>query len=154
MWVQYRGVRYPIWFNSMFEFCQKIIHSIFDSILLYPRFNSKYYSIQKKSADSIQKIIQFNSQGTIDTGPIGKVPKNCPKSVQNRQKGEFSGRVLVLAPAQSWSHRPSHRRTKPPGRRRTTLCAISAQCSRDSRRASTDLLFLNLWHAAIKCFRR
>jgi len=72
-------------------------------------------------------MIQFNSQGTIDTGPIGKVPKNCPKSVQNRQKGEFSGRVLVLAPAQSWSHRPSHRRTKPPGRRRTTLCAISAR---------------------------
>ena len=38
------------------------------------------------SADSIQKIIQFNSQGIIDTGRIGKVPKNCPKSVQNRQK--------------------------------------------------------------------
>ena len=45
--VQSRGVRYPIWFNSMFEFCQKMIHSIFDSILLYPGFNSKYYSIQK-----------------------------------------------------------------------------------------------------------
>ena len=44
------GVRYPIRFNSMFEFCQKMIHSIFDSILLYPRFNSK-------SADSIQKSI-------------------------------------------------------------------------------------------------
>ena len=43
-----RGVRYPIWFNSIFEFCQKMIHSIFDSILLYPRFNSKYYSIQRK----------------------------------------------------------------------------------------------------------
>ena len=27
------GVRYPIWFNSMFEFCQKMIHSIFDSII-------------------------------------------------------------------------------------------------------------------------
>ena len=27
-------LRYPIWFKSMFEFCQKIIHSIFDSILL------------------------------------------------------------------------------------------------------------------------
>ena len=39
----------------------------------------------------------------------------------------MAGRVLVLAPAQSWSHRPSHRRTKPPGRRRTTLCAISAR---------------------------
>ena len=59
----------------MFEFCQKMIHSIFDSISLYPRFNSKYYSIQKKSADSIQKIIQFNSQGIINTGRIGKLPK-------------------------------------------------------------------------------
>ena len=24
------GGRYPIWFNSMFEFCPKMIHSIFD----------------------------------------------------------------------------------------------------------------------------
>ena len=43
-----RGDRYPNRFNSIFEFCQKMIHSIFDSILLYPRFNSKYYSIQNK----------------------------------------------------------------------------------------------------------
>ena len=34
------------------------------------------------SGDSIQNIIQFNSQGMINTGRIGKVPKN----VQNRQK--------------------------------------------------------------------
>ena len=74
----------------MFEFRQKMIHSIFDSISLYPRFNSKYYSIQKKSADSIQKKIQFNSKGIINTGRLGKVPKNCPKSAQNRQKGGFS----------------------------------------------------------------
>ena len=40
---------------------------------------------KKNSADSIQKIIQFNSQGIINAGQIGKVPKNCPKSVQNRQ---------------------------------------------------------------------
>ena len=74
----------------MFEFCQKMIHSIFDSILLCPRFNSKYYSIQKKSADSIQKIIQFISQGIIDTGRMGKVPKNYLKNVQNRlKKGLF-----------------------------------------------------------------
>ena len=38
------------------------------------------------SGDSIQNIIQFNSQGMINTGRIGKVPKNWPKSVQNRQK--------------------------------------------------------------------
>ena len=44
---------------------------------------------KKNSADSIQKIIQFNSQGLFDTGRIGKVPKKCPKSVQNRQKGDF-----------------------------------------------------------------
>ena len=35
--IHIRGVRYPSWFNSMFEFCQKMIHSIFDSILLYPK---------------------------------------------------------------------------------------------------------------------
>ena len=38
------------------------------------------------SGDSIQNIIQFNSQGMINTGRIGKMPKNWPKSVQNRQK--------------------------------------------------------------------
>ena len=66
-----------------------MIHSIFDSILLYPRFNSKYYSIQKKSADSIQKIIQLICQGIIDTGWMGQVPKNYLKNVQNRLK-QFS----------------------------------------------------------------
>ena len=30
------------------NFAKKMIHPIFDSILLYPIFNSKYYSIQKK----------------------------------------------------------------------------------------------------------
>ena len=44
----------PIWFNSIFEFCQKMIHSIFDSILLYQGFNSKYYSIFWKNL-----LIQF-----------------------------------------------------------------------------------------------
>ena len=38
------------------------------------------------SGDSIQKTIQFNSQGMINTGRMGKVPKNWPKSVQNRPK--------------------------------------------------------------------
>ena len=46
--------------------------------------------IKENSADSIQKTIQFNSQGIIDTGRIGKVPKNCPKIVQNDKKGDFS----------------------------------------------------------------
>ena len=45
------------------------------------------YSIQYCfTQDSIQNIIQFNSQGMISTGRIGKVLKNWPKSVQNRQK--------------------------------------------------------------------
>ena len=34
--LQGSGGRYPIWFSSMFELCQKMIHSIFNSILLYP----------------------------------------------------------------------------------------------------------------------
>ena len=51
-----RGVRHPTWFNSMlFEFCKKMIHSIFDSLLLYVKFNSKYYSFLKK-------ICWFNSK--------------------------------------------------------------------------------------------
>ena len=81
----------------MFEFCQQMTHSIFDSILLYPRFNSKYYSIKKNYADSIQKIVQFNSQGIIDTDQIGKLPKNC-QSVQNRQKkeGVFRQKLQIL----------------------------------------------------------
>ena len=69
-----RGGRYPIWFNSMFEFCQKkwfIQYSI--------QFCLTQDSIQKNSADSIQKIIQFNSQGIINTGRMGKLPKKCPK---------------------------------------------------------------------------
>ena len=84
-------IQFKILFNS-----KNITQFKKNSIMLYPRFNSKYYSIQniiqfkKNSIDSIQKIIQFNSQGLIDTGRKGKVPKNCPKSVQNRQKGVFN----------------------------------------------------------------
>ena len=88
-----RGGRYPIWFNSVFEFCRKMIHIQFNIAL--PKIQFKYYSIpKKKSADSIQKIIQFNCQRIIDTGWLGKVPKNCSKSVQNRQKkGGFSSKI-------------------------------------------------------------
>ena len=59
-----------------------MIHSIFDSIQNIINL--------KKSPDSIQKIIHFNSQGIIDTGRIEKVPKCCPKCVQNGQKGGLS----------------------------------------------------------------
>ena len=63
--------------------------SIWFNIAL-PKIQFKILFNWKKSADSIQKIIQFNSQGIIDTGRIGQVPENCPKSVQNRQKkGDF-----------------------------------------------------------------
>ena len=73
-----------------------MIHSISDSILLYQRFNSKYYSIPKSSADSIQKMIQFNSQGIMDTGQTGKGPKNCQKSVKIDQKGGFSSNMANI----------------------------------------------------------
>ena len=36
-------------------------------------------------------MIQFNSQGIMDTGRKGKGPKNCPKSVKKKkEKGAFS----------------------------------------------------------------
>ena len=41
--------------------------------------------LKNSSDDSIQEIIQFNSHGIIDIGRTGKVPKNYPKSVQNKQ---------------------------------------------------------------------
>ena len=44
------------------------------------------FSSKKISADSIQKMIQFISQGIIDTGRMGKVPKNYLRNVQNRLK--------------------------------------------------------------------
>ena len=69
------------------NFAKKMIHSIIwcNIALLKIQFKMLFNS-KKNSADSIQKIIQFNSQGIINTGRMGKVPKNCPKSVQNRQK--------------------------------------------------------------------
>ena len=40
------------------NFAKKMIHSIFDSILLYPRFSSTFIiQFKEKSAGSIQKII-------------------------------------------------------------------------------------------------
>ena len=56
------------WFQStLFEKSQKFEQHY----QRFPRFNSKYCSISKNiSADSIQKIIQLNSQGIIDTGQI------------------------------------------------------------------------------------
>ena len=50
----------------------------------------------KNYTGSIQKIIPFNSQGIIDTGQIGKVPNDCPKSVEIRQKGDFSSKMANI----------------------------------------------------------
>ena len=45
---------------------------------------------KQNSADSIQKIIQFISQGIIDTGQMGKVPKNYQtKMSKMTKKGAF-----------------------------------------------------------------
>ena len=41
------GGRYPIWFNSMFEFCQKMIHSILLNIAL-PKIQFKILFNSKK----------------------------------------------------------------------------------------------------------
>ena len=77
----------------MFEFCQEMIHSIFDPILHYPPiFNSNIIQFKQNSADSIQKIIQFNSQGIIDTGRIGKVPKIAQKVSKIDKKREKNGK--------------------------------------------------------------
>ena len=52
------------------------------------------------SADPIQKIIQFNSQGIIDTGWIGKLPKNYQKIAQKEskidKKGCFSSKMANI----------------------------------------------------------
>ena len=85
-------------FDTLFDsiqclnFAKKMIHSIFDSILLYPRFNSKCYSIKKKFADSIQKIIQFNSQRIIDTSRI----KIAQKLSKVDQKWGFSSKMANI----------------------------------------------------------
>ena len=64
----------------MFEFCQK--NNSFNI-----RFNIALPEIQFKILFNIlliQKKIQFNSQGIIDTGRIGKVPKNPTNPVVHR----------------------------------------------------------------------
>ena len=48
------------------------------------------------SGNSIQKIIRFNSQGMINTGWIGKVPKNWPKVSKIDEKGGFSSNMANI----------------------------------------------------------
>ena len=68
-------------------FCQKIW--FVDFVFTWCRICRIWIICMYTLPDSIQKIIQFNSQGIINTGRMGKLPKSCPKSVQNRQKRGF-----------------------------------------------------------------
>ena len=74
-----------------------MIHSIFDAILLYPRFNSKYYSIQKKNL-----LIQFKRLfNSIVRGSLILVEwDNCPKIAQKvskiDKKGGFSSKMANI----------------------------------------------------------
>ena len=67
--VQGRGERYPNWFNSIFEFCQKMIQFNIQFNSISRKFNSRDYPIQYFSQKfnsknySIQKISKkFNSK--------------------------------------------------------------------------------------------
>ena len=66
---QLRGERYPNWFNSIFEFCQKMIQFNIQFNSISRKFNSRDYPIQYFSQKfnsknySIQKISKkFNSK--------------------------------------------------------------------------------------------
>ena len=63
----------------MFEFCQKLFNSIFDSILLTQNSIQTIIQFKINSSDSIQKKTQLNSQRIIDTGKIRKVAKRVSK---------------------------------------------------------------------------
>ena len=75
-------------FHSTFEFCQKMIHSIFDSILLYPRFSSKYVSFHFISILLIQ--LKFNS--IVRESLI--LVKKCSKNRQ--KKGDSSSKMANI----------------------------------------------------------
>ena len=58
------------------NFAEKWFNSIYDSILLTQNSIQTIIQFKITSGDSIQKIIQCNSWGIIDTGWIRKVPKS------------------------------------------------------------------------------
>ena len=63
------------------------------------QFNIALPKIQlKKVAVSIQRIIQFNSQGIIDTGLTGIVPKSAQKVSKIDDKGIFSSKMANIDP--------------------------------------------------------
>ena len=55
--------------------CLNFAEKWFNTILLTQNSIQTIINFKINSADSIQNIIQFNSQGIIDTGGIGKVSK-------------------------------------------------------------------------------
>ena len=65
------------------NFAKKWFNSIFDSILIAKNSIQTVIQFKIRSDDSIQKTIQFSSQGIIDTGWIRKVPKKCQKKTKN-----------------------------------------------------------------------
>ena len=69
----------------MSEFCQKLINSIFDSMLLFPRFNSKKILL-------VQSKRLFNSivRDTGRKGSAPNLPTQCPKQTK---KGDFSSKM-------------------------------------------------------------
>ena len=91
-----RGLRYPIWFNSMFEFCQNLIHSIFDSILLCPKFNSKYYSIKKNLLIQFKRWFNSIDRGSLILVELEKCPKIAQKVSKIDKKGGFSSKMANI----------------------------------------------------------
>ena len=75
--------------DSCLNSAEKWFTSTFDSILLTQNSIQTIIQFKINSGDSIQKKIQCDSQGIIHTGRIRKVPKRCPKSLKNRQKGGY-----------------------------------------------------------------
>ena len=73
-WIEY-------WMNHFLAKFKHWIESdgVSATTTIYDSIQFKISLNKKNSTDSIQKIIQFNSQGIINTGRMGKVPKKCPK---------------------------------------------------------------------------
>ena len=73
-----------------------MIHSIFDSLLLYPRFNSKYYLIKKNLLIQFKRLFTSKDRGSL----ILVNWENCPKIAQKvskiDKKGGFSSKMANI----------------------------------------------------------
>ena len=87
----------PDYFSKFKSFQHRVVLEVGDTLsdsiqCLNLQNDSIQYSIQyclptiQYYGDSVQRIIQFNSQGIINIGQIRKVPKKCPKYTE---KGAF-----------------------------------------------------------------